>query len=216
MLFNISKRFIALVAALSIALIFVGPATVAQAHHPDPPFEMRFPQEIEKTSFNNDWGARRSGGRRHSATDLMAVSKMTEVYTIADGVVVKVNSSSRAGRYLIIEHADGWESYYIHLNNDNIDTDDGDASWSLTLAPGIQEGAMVKAGQMVAWAGDSGNAEGNSPHTHFELHFDGRAMNPYPLLEAAFERDQADNMRTLRMFLDHIDEKFRSTEHRPW
>jgi murein DD-endopeptidase MepM/ murein hydrolase activator NlpD len=205
MLFNLSNRFIALVSVLAIALTITSPPTVAQAHHPDPPFEMRFPQETDMTSFHNDWGARRSGGRSHSATDLMAVSKMTEVYTIADGVVVKVNSSSRAGRYLIIEHADGWESYYIHLNNDNIDTDDGNASWSLTLAPGIEEGAEVKAGQLIAWAGDSGNAEGNSPHTHFELHFDGRAMNPYPYLEAAFERDYAAYLRTIQMFLNQMD-----------
>jgi murein DD-endopeptidase MepM/ murein hydrolase activator NlpD len=206
MLFRITTRLGALVAALIVGVTLLIPAQLAQAHsEPIAPFEIRFPQEIDKTSFSNDWGARRSGGRRHSGTDLMAVTKMTEVYTVADGVVVKVSDSPRAGRYLIIEHAGGWESYYIHLNNDGINDDSGDAPWMLTLAPGIEEGASVEAGQLIGWAGDSGNAEHNSPHTHFELHFNGRALNPYPYLEAAFGRDQAAYLRRIQLLINQID-----------
>ena len=206
MLFRISTRLVALVAALAVGVTLLMPVQPAQAHSETiAPFEIRFPQEIDKTSFSNDWGARRSGGRRHSGTDLMADAKMTEVYTVADGVVVKVSDSPRAGRYLIIEHADGWESYYINLNNDGINDDSGDGPWMLTLAPGIEEGASVEAGQLIGWAGDSGNAEHNSPHTHFELHFNGRALNPYPYLEAAFGRDHAAYLRRIQLFLNQID-----------
>ena len=164
MLFKITKQVGAFVAALAVGFTLFFPALPAQAHSDaSPPFELRFPQETDMTRFSNDWRARRSGGRRHSGTDLIADAKMAEVYAVADGVVVKVNDGPRAGRYVIIEHADGWESYYIHLNNDGLDDDSGDGPWMLTVAPGVEEGALVEAGQLIGWAGDSGNAEGNSP-----------------------------------------------------
>jgi len=206
MLFRIIKRLGASVTVLALGLVLFIPAPPALAHSDaTPPFEIRFPQETDKTRFSDDWGARRSGGRRHLGTDLMADDKMTEVYAVADGVVVKVSDSPRAGRYLIIEHAEGWESYYVHLNNDGLDDDSGDGPWMLTLAPGVTEGASVEAGQLIGWVGDSGNAEHNSPHTHFELHFNGRPLNPYLYLEAAFERDHADLLRKMQTLLNQID-----------
>ena len=185
---NIARLFV-LVATTSFAVSSILATAPAQASPARPPFEVSFPQETDKTSFSNDWGARRSGGRRHGGNDLMATGKMTEVYAIADGVVTKINERTRPGRYISIEHAGGWESLYLHLNDDNIGTDDGKADWSLTFAPGIEEGAEVKAGQVIAWVGDSGNAEGTSPHTHFELSHDGHEINPYSTLENAFDRD---------------------------
>lgn len=149
-------------------------------------FEIRFPQEIEVTTFSNTWHASRSGGRRHKGTDLMA-PKHSEVYAAADGVVLRVVTSRNAGRYVAIAHAGGWETYYMHLNNDTPGTNNGRAPWFITVADGIYEGAEVKAGQLLGWVGDSGNAEGGSSHTHFEIHRNGRAINPYPYLTAAVE-----------------------------
>ena len=183
---TIAQLFVlAVIVAISVVVI---PAPPAQAYPTQPPFEISFPQETAKTSFHNDWGDRRRG-HRHRGNDLMATEKMTEVYAIADGVVTKVNERSRPGRYLSIEHADGWESLYIHLNDDNLGTDDGVADWSLTLAPGIEEGSSVEAGQLIGWAGDSGNAEGANPHTHFELSYEGHEVNPYYALQDAYARD---------------------------
>lgn len=161
----------------------------AAAQDVELPFEIHFPQEVDKTHFRDDFGQRRAGGRRHEGNDLMADEKMVEVYALADGVVTKINERARPGRYVAIEHADGWESLYIHLNNDDVGTDDGDAAWWFTLAPGIEEGATVEAGQVIGWAGDSGNAEDNKPHTHFELHHNGAEVDPYPYLITAYETE---------------------------
>lgn len=171
-------------ALIALPLLFLIPMSPASAHE-EPTIEITFPQDITVTSFHDDWRARRSGGRRHEGNDLMA-PKMTEVYAAADGVVVKVSESARAGRYLIIEHADGWETYYIHLNDDNVGTDDGRAPWALTLALGVRVGSLVEAGQLIGFVGDSGNAEGAMPHTHFELHHDGVPRNPHEYLEKAW------------------------------
>ena len=180
-------RSISLALALALGFAVLAPAQLVRAHDAGLPFDIAFPQEADKTTFSNTWGARRSGGRRHKGTDLMA-EKMSEVYAFADGVVTKVSQTRRPGRYVIIEHAQGWDTYYIHLNNDNPGTDDGKADWSLTVAPGIEEGAEVKAGQLIGWVGDSGNAEGSGSHTHFELLHNGRNINPFHDLEVAYEQ----------------------------
>ena len=95
----------------------------------EPPFEVTFPQETSKTTFGSSYGDYRSGGRRHKGNDLLA-PRMTEVYAVADGVVIHVGTSRLSGRNIRIEHVDGWTSHYVHLNNDNPGTDDGDAPWS--------------------------------------------------------------------------------------
>lgn len=154
----------------------------------EPPFEVVFPQETSKTSFSSTFGAHRSGGRRHKGNDLMA-PRLTEVYAIADGTVFYIGINNLSGRNLKIDHGGGWESYYLHLNNDNPGTDDGSAPWTLTVAPGVEEGTEVRAGQLIGWVGDSGNAEWTAPHTHFELRHNGSAINPYSILLDAYERD---------------------------
>ena len=146
---------------------------------------LQFPQDVAATYFLDSWGWSRPGGRGHRGNDLMA-DKMAPVYAAADGVVERVADSGMSGRYLVIDHGDGWETYYLHLNDDDPGTDNGAADWSLTLGPGIEEGARVAAGQHIGYVGDSGNAEGTDPHTHFELHHGGSAIDPYPYLETAY------------------------------
>lgn len=183
---RVLTSFLAVLVSL-VVVVGMAPAPPAQARTEAPPFEMVFPQETGPTEFRSSFGEARSGGRRHKGTDLLA-PKMTEVYSIADGVVSYVGTNNLSGRNVRIDHVDGWESIYVHLNNDNIGTDDGRAPWSLTVAEGIEEGAEVEAGQLIGWVGDSGNAEWTTPHTHFELRINGRAIDAYWLLVEAYER----------------------------
>ncbi|MPZ51315.1 MAG: peptidoglycan DD-metalloendopeptidase family protein [Acidimicrobiia bacterium] len=158
----------------------------------DEPFsDMIFPQDADVTEYVDSWGAARSGGRGHQGTDLMA-PKMTPVYAVDDGKVKTMKTHGLAGRYLVIEHEGGWESWYIHLNNDNPGTDDGDAPMDLTYGEGVEIGARVHQGDVIGWVGDSGNAEGSGSHTHFELHVDDVAINPYPHLRRAELNELAD------------------------
>ncbi|MGH8911797.1 MAG: S-layer homology domain-containing protein, partial [Acidimicrobiia bacterium] len=70
----------------------------------------------------------------------------------------------------------------IHLNNDSPGTDDG-LAWG--IAPGIERGVAVTAGQLIGWVGDSGNAEWSGSHLHFEIRVEGAAVNSYPSLLVA-------------------------------
>ena len=184
---RVLMRSLALVATVVVGVGGVVSVSPAEARTNVPPFEIVFPQETAPTEFTDTYGHHRSGGRSHKGTDLLA-PRMTEVYAVADGVVVYVGINNLSGRNMKIDHGGGWQSYYVHLNNDNIGSDDGQAPWSLTVAPGVEEGRRVAAGQLIGWVGDSGNAEGTTPHTHFELRIDGRSINAYSLLAEAYDR----------------------------
>jgi hypothetical protein len=138
-------------------------------------------------SYSDDFGDPRSGGRTHEGNDLM-VPKLRPLLAAADGRVRRINIDDGAneGNMLTLRDAEGWEYRYIHINNDTPGTDDGANPAEHAFAPGIEVGARVTAGQVVAFAGDSGNAEGTSSHLHFEIRQpDGTAVNPYPSLRIA-------------------------------
>lgn len=146
-----------------------------------------FPNDTTSVGFSNSWGAPRSGGRRHEGTDIMS-PRGTEIVAVADGIVTKLDSSRMSGYFIRIDHGNGWVTSYLHLNNDTLGTDDGKGGTWTAFYPTLMEGDEVKAGQVIGYVGDSGNAEGTRPHTHFEIKFDGRKRNPYYYLRDAFNR----------------------------
>ncbi|MEA2002586.1 MAG: M23 family metallopeptidase [Actinomycetota bacterium] len=158
-----------------------------------------FPHEDTDSVFSNDWGDSRSGGRGHQGTDILA-EKHSAVVAVADGFITAMDKSPRSGFYVRIAHQDGWESWYMHLNNDSLGTDDGVGGSGGAFPPGLEIGAFVLAGTVIGYVGDSGNAEGGSSHTHFELHNGRSGVNPYPYLNAAYDRwvrvmDLSDQLR---------------------
>jgi hypothetical protein len=170
---------------LSLALIAsLFPANTAQAAEFDPN-DIVFPVQGE-VYYSDTYDAPRDGGaRQHNATDIMTYGvKGVPVVAAADGVVDWMSSSCCA---LSLDHGNGWETWYIHLDNDTPGTDDGQG-WG--IADGLVKGTAVEAGQLIGWVGDSGNAEWTAPHLHFEIKKDGVPLNPYPYLLAAQAKTQ--------------------------
>jgi murein DD-endopeptidase MepM/ murein hydrolase activator NlpD len=197
-----ASRFLALALSTLIGTSALLTAIPVAAATPEPPFEIRFPQETQVTVFASSFGAGRSGGRRHTGNDLMA-PKMTQVYAAAEGVITVIGTSRLAGRYVEIAHGHGWTTRYIHLNNDDPGTDNGSADWSLTVVPGLVEGSRVTAGEQIAWVGDSGNAEWTGSHTHFEIVYEGEEIDPYPYLKEAFAREERRMLEAIRLVDQH-------------
>ena len=169
-------RLVTFIALVSIA-VGSGSAT-AGAHEPEPP-QIVFPV-IGDVSYSDTFGALRPGGRTHEGTDVMTGNvKGLPVAAAAGGTVSWIDDDCC---HLAIDHGGGWSTWYIHLDNDTPGTDDG-LGWG--IAEGIEVGAPVVEGQLIGWVGDSGNAEWVAPQLHFEMRFNGGAINPYPyLLEA--------------------------------
>ncbi|MGE0002474.1 MAG: M23 family metallopeptidase [Fimbriimonadaceae bacterium] len=127
--------------------------------------------------------SRGGGSRRHHGQDLMA-PKMTPLVATFDGTISLRSNPSHY--WLTLTGEDGWEAVYMHINNDLPGTDNGRGGGRFAFAPGIRDGAAVRAGEMLGWVGDSGNAEGTGPHLHFELHTpEGHVVNAVYSLEAA-------------------------------
>ncbi|MCH7585379.1 MAG: peptidoglycan-binding protein [Acidobacteria bacterium] len=150
-------------------------------------YPLVFPVDGPVSLSDTFYGTRSTGD--HHAQDLMA-PKMTPVLAVASGTVHYVNWSRDPESLnphrccsIAIRHDDGWESWYLHLNNDTPGTDDGQV-WG--IVEGVVPGGRVEAGQHIGWVGDSGNAESTPPHLHFEL-FDagGVIVNPFNALRAA-------------------------------
>jgi hypothetical protein len=143
------------------------------------------------SSYVDDYHQPRGGGgRRHQATDIMA-AKMQRAHAAVDGVVCRITGIDEPmpswGYQLVICGDDGREYGYVHLNNDTPGTDDGKGGLEYAYAPGLTNGSRVKQGQLIGWAGDSGNAEDTGSHLHFEIHLGGykNPVNPYNSLKAA-------------------------------
>jgi murein DD-endopeptidase MepM/ murein hydrolase activator NlpD len=119
-------------------------------------------------SFIDSWGAARSGGRRHQGTDVMAPHG-ARVFAFVNGVVSRESSSTNGGIQLYLQGDNGIEYFYAHLSGYAVGT-----------------GTRVRAGQLVAYNGQTGNARYTAPHVHFEVHPGGGApVNPYPYVKAA-------------------------------
>ena len=135
--------------------------------------------------------ARDGGKRRHHGNDLMA-PKMTPLLAVFDGVVAfRRNTAPGASNSLTLTSDDGWTASYLHVNNDTPGTDDGLGSARYAFPADLRPGDRVRAGEVVAWCGDSGNAEDAGSHLHFELYDrDGEAIiDPFASLTAARHLD---------------------------
>jgi len=133
------------------------------------------------SSFGAD---RDHGARHHEGIDIQA-PKLTPVVAVADGTVSKVTQEvgTEDCCSLVIRHNDGWQSVYVHLNNDRFGTDDG---MGFGVRSDLEIGVEVVAGEVIGWVGDSGNAEDSVDHLHFELRArNGEAVDPAPSLRKA-------------------------------
>lgn len=154
-----------------IAVLAISVPTAAPASADD--FTIRFPVPSPGVKYIDDFGVF-AKGRVHKGVDIFAPYG-APIVAVADGFVDRARYGSNAGYYVVIDHADGWESWSLHLRG---------------FAEGIRPGAFVSAGQVIGWVGNTGNAIGTHPHNHFELHRYGRILNPYPHLVAAWDRQQ--------------------------
>jgi putative cell wall-binding protein len=145
---------------------------------------------VGEVSYTDTFGAPRAGGRSHEGQDLLG-RKMQQLVAADSGTIRNlVWPEGSYGNYLQIVADDGFVYSYVHINNDTPGTDDGNASRADVYADGIENGARVERGQLVAYLGDSGNAESTQPHLHFEMHRpDGSLMNPMQSLDAAQHLD---------------------------
>jgi hypothetical protein len=143
--------------------------------------------------FWHDYGAPRGehGHRFHEGLDLIG-SAGQPLRAAFDGVITRIQLEPHgiSGVVLTITRSDGVRANYFHLNDDVPGGDGNAAPDGLRIHPHVQIGTTVKAGQIVAYMGNTGNAV-HVPHLHFELRTpQGVPIDPYPAVLAAQQREQ--------------------------
>ena len=129
------------------------------------------------SSFTDTFGAFRGDvpGNWHHGDDIFA-SLGAPILAVADGIVFSVGWNDVGGNRLWLRDGQGNEFYYAHLS---------------AYSPAARNGVRVKAGQVIGFVGNTGDAEGTPYHLHFEVHpvaylalgYDG-AVDPTPYLIA--------------------------------
>ncbi len=114
--------------------------------------------------ISSQFGRRGSGF--HPGIDILAF-KGAQIRAVADGLVVisagNLDGYSGYGKIVVIEHGDGIKTVYAH-NKKNL----------------VRPGECVRAGEIIAEVGSSGNATG--PHLHFEIRKEGKPADPLKYL----------------------------------
>ncbi len=193
----VNSRRIALVAMLVVLWTapIAQPADAAQIRTFTLPIQA---DRADDVRWTDTWGAPRSGGRSHIGVDMLG-QKMIPLVAVKSGTITWGKFDNRGGNYSRFRDDDGWEYQYIHLNNDTPGTDDGSATCTQVFSPAIcatvgsdgrlAKGTRITEGEVVGYMGDSGNAEGTSPHLHFEIYQPNgsgvTAINPTPSVDAA-------------------------------
>ncbi len=161
------------------------------------PVDITFPTEAS-ARFTDDYDAPRSGGRVHKASDIIG-TKTLKLFAARAGTLCFLTGFDAPppsyGVMATVCGDDGREYHYVHINNDTPGTDDGAGGPEFAFAPGVKKNATVTRGQWIGTMGDSGNAEGTSPHLHFEIEdptitdpYGTHQRNPFASLKAAADR----------------------------
>ncbi len=94
----------------------------------------------------------------HTGLDIAATSG-TDIKVVADGTVTFASYNGSYGNLVKVDHGNGVETWYAH-----------------TSKMYVTVGQEVKAGDVIAAVGSTGNSTG--PHLHFEIRINGEHVNP--------------------------------------
>ena len=98
----------------------------------------------------------------HTGLDIAAATG-TPISVVSEGTVIFADRSGSYGNLVKIDHGNGVETWYAHANKLNVTV-----------------GQKVKAGDIIATVGSTGNSTG--PHLHFEIRINGVHVNPQKYL----------------------------------
>ncbi|MFA9398887.1 MAG: M23 family metallopeptidase [Clostridiaceae bacterium] len=100
----------------------------------------------------------------HQGIDINAAEN-TDVLAAYDGIVVEVGEDDELGKYILLDHGDGIETKYAHLNIVMVD-----------------KGTKLKKSEVIAKSGNTGKSTG--PHLHFELLIMGENVDPLEYIKS--------------------------------
>jgi murein DD-endopeptidase MepM/ murein hydrolase activator NlpD len=123
----------------------------------------------------------------HKGTDF-AAPRGTPIYAAGNGVIEKIGPWSTFGNYVRIQHANGYETAYAHMN---------------AFAKGLKKGSRVTQGQVIGYVGTTGRSTG--PHLHYEVYVEGKAVNAMALKLPTGRKLEGEQLAAFKAERDRID-----------
>jgi len=105
------------------------------------------------------------GGHIHEGVDIYADAGSAIVSPVA-GTITSAGYNKTSGHYVRLRGTDGIDYFFAHMQ--------ASSPW--------KQGTKVQAGIYVGAVGNTGNAAGTSPHLHFGMRKNGRAVKPNEFL----------------------------------
>ena len=96
--------------------------------------------------------------KMHTGVDFSAPIG-TPIYATGDGVIKVVKKTYASGNMIRLDHGFGYTTLYLHMDRFN-----------------VKKGQKVKRGEIIGYVGNTGKS--TAPHLHYEVHKDGRKVNP--------------------------------------
>ncbi|CAM1362149.1 conserved membrane hypothetical protein [Tenacibaculum sediminilitoris] len=120
-------------------------------------------QGKSKKDITSTYGKRKNPLKKgkkmmHNGIDIKAPIG-TPVVATANGVIAKAADQDKWGNLIIIEHSDGYQTWYAHLQKFN-----------------VTKNQSVKKGDIIGYVGNTGASLG--AHLHYEVHYKEAQVNP--------------------------------------
>ncbi|MEO6683376.1 MAG: M23 family metallopeptidase, partial [Ginsengibacter sp.] len=97
--------------------------------------------------------------KMHKGLDFTA-PQGTPIYATGNGRVINANFDQGGyGNHVIINNGYGYKTLFAHMSRIK-----------------VKQGQQVKRGEVIGWVGSTGKSTG--PHCHYEVHVNGREVNP--------------------------------------
>ena len=99
-------------------------------------------------------------GRKHNGVDFAAPTG-TPIYASGEATVLFRGPRGAAGNFIRLDHGEGMQTWYMHLN---------------AFADDLVVGEPVKQGDIIGYVGTTGGSTG--PHLHYEIRINGEPLDP--------------------------------------
>lgn len=128
--------------------------------------------------------------KMHRGIDF-AAARGTPIYAAGHGTVEFAGRNGGYGNYVRIRHNGTYKTAYAHMHR---------------FGRGVRRGARVRQGQIIGYVGSTGRSTG--PHLHYEIHKNGRQINPKRLNLPSGRQLQGAELAAFNNVRDQLEQRY--------
>ncbi len=128
--------------------------------------------------------------KMHKGMDFSAPTG-TPIYAAGDGVIDFIGRKGAYGNYVRVRHNSKLKTAYAHMHK---------------FGRGMTKGKRVEQGQVIGYVGTTGRSTG--PHLHYEVHMDGKQVNPKSVDLPTGEQLDGDELKRFKGLMGAVYQQY--------